>query len=151
MKKLVPGILALTIFFVSCENKAGNQAPPPSVNLQAPAPVQQQQPQQLPQAQPAQQQPVNITQVQQSQPANGSVALNPKHGQPGHRCDIAEGAPLNSAANPQPVIQTQLNPGVPASQPAAVKPVNSGAVRLNPAHGQPGHDCAIEVGKPLRN
>ena len=26
-----------------------------------------------------------------------SVGMNPAHGQPGHRCDIAVGAPLNSA------------------------------------------------------
>ena len=149
MKNLIPGILALTILTASCENKAGNQAPPPSVNLQVPVPAAQQ-PQPSQNAQP---QPVNLTQVQQAQPANGNVALNPKHGQPGHRCDILEGAPLNSA--PQPVIQTQVNPGAsvqqPVPQPAAVTPANTGTVRLNPAHGQPGHDCAVEVGKPLRN
>ena len=145
MKKLIPGFLALTIIFLSCENKAGNQAPPPSVNLQTPVPAAQQ-PQQ---AQPAQPQPVNLTQVQQAQPASAQVALNPKHGQPGHRCDIAEGAPLNSA--PQPVIQAPINPGAPVQQvqPAAAAP--TGTVKLNPPHGQPGHDCAIEVGKPLRN
>jgi len=27
---------------------------------------------------------------------SSSTALNPKHGEPGHRCDIAVGAPLNS-------------------------------------------------------
>jgi hypothetical protein len=26
----------------------------------------------------------------------GDGALNPEHGKPGHRCDIAVGAPLNS-------------------------------------------------------
>jgi hypothetical protein len=30
-----------------------------------------------------------------SQPANSKLALNPEHGLPGHRCDIAVGAPLN--------------------------------------------------------
>jgi len=36
------------------------------------------------------------------------VALNPAHGQPGHRCDIAVGAPLNSAPAAQPqTIQVQ--------------------------------------------
>lgn len=34
-----------------------------------------------------------------------STAINPEHGQPGHRCDIAVGAPLNSA--PQSSTQTK--------------------------------------------
>ncbi len=146
MKKLIPGFIAIAILTVSCENKAGNQAPPPSVNLQTPIPAPQPSQQQT-----TQPQPVNLTQAQQPQPSGGTVTLNPKHGQPGHRCDIAEGAPLNSA--PAPVIQSQVNPGVPiqqaSPQPAAATP--TGTVRLNPPHGQPGHDCAVEVGKPLKN
>ncbi len=79
-------------------------------------------------------------------PANATAALNPAHGQPGHNCDIAVGAPLNgsAAANPgasQAPFQTNAAPLMAAPQ---------GTVRLNPAHGQPGHDCAVEVGKPLR-
>jgi len=71
------------------------------------------------------------------------AGLNPAHGQPGHRCDIPVGAPLNSppaaASKPQqPVIST----GTP---PAA----STGMV--NPAHGQPGHDCSVPVGAPLKN
>ena len=52
------------------------------------------------------------------------VALNPPHGQPGHRCDIAVGQPLDS-------------------KPAQ----NSG--KVNPPHGQPGHRCDLAVGAPL--
>ena len=38
------------------------------------------------------------------QPANKVAAgMNPEHGQPGHRCDIAVGAPLNTPA-PTPVL-----------------------------------------------
>lgn len=48
------------------------------------------------------------------QPAKKVAAgMNPEHGQPGHRCDIAVGAPLNSPApapampvSPIPVIKT---------------------------------------------
>ena len=70
--------------------------------------------------------------------AKGNVALNPPHGQPGHRCDIAVGAPLNSA----PVNNgTNAQSGVPAK--------NSEGVALNPPHGQPGHRCDIKVGEPL--
>lgn len=84
------------------------------------------------------------------QPRQTAAALNPAHGMPGHRCDIAVGAPLNSPANtngPAPVqIQTPQN-NAPMMQQV---PANTAGVRLNPPHGQPGHDCTIEVGKPLR-
>ena len=84
---------------------------------------------------------------QQPLPAIGTAALNPKHGEPGHRCDIAVGAPLNSPAQPAqqtvPVIET-----LPTQPAALTNP--GGIVKLNPAHGQPGHDCAIPVGKPLK-
>ncbi|HEV7333285.1 MAG TPA: hypothetical protein VGN63_19780 [Flavisolibacter sp.] len=84
-----------------------------------------------------------------------TAALNPAHGAPGHRCDIPVGAPLNSPAgsaaapvtsNPSP-IQLQTPPPPP---PIITQPINSN-VRLNPAHGQPGHDCSIPVGQPLKS
>ncbi|MDG4946455.1 hypothetical protein NMK71_08515 [Weeksellaceae bacterium KMM 9713] len=34
---------------------------------------------------------------------------------------------------------------------AAAEATTSGDVALNPAHGQPGHDCAIPVGAPLNS
>lgn len=81
-----------------------------------------------------------------------TAALNPAHGMPGHRCDIAVGAPLNSPANangPAPV-QIQTPPtNAPVMQQAPAN-TNAAGVKLNPPHGQPGHDCTIEVGKPLR-
>lgn len=67
--------------------------------------------------------------------SQSTVALNPKHGLPGHRCDIPEGAPLNAAAGNQA-------PAVNMKQPA-------GTARLNPQHGAPGHRCDIAVGAPL--
>jgi hypothetical protein len=80
------------------------------------------------------------------------VALNPAHGQPGHRCDIAEGAPLNgSASKPNsPEINVKPAATTPAVKPSPVLPSgNSAGPKLNPAHGQPGHDCKIAVGAPL--
>ncbi|HEY1020667.1 MAG TPA: hypothetical protein VGE06_00080 [Flavisolibacter sp.] len=86
-----------------------------------------------------------------------TAGLNPEHGAPGHRCDIPVGAPLNSpAGNPaapatgvnSSPIQLQTPPPVPP--PTLTQPVNSN-VRLNPAHGQPGHDCSIPVGQPLKS
>jgi len=104
--------------------------------------------------------PQMILPEQQNTPASPSTntALNPEHGQPGHRCDIAVGAPLNSTPAPAQEITTQLNTGQPAA-PATVLPqaatktpetkANTGNKKLNPEHGQPGHDCAIPVGNPL--
>lgn len=63
------------------------------------------------------------------------VELNPAHGEPGHDCAIAVGAPLNSS------------PGIVS--PDNNQSQNNQSVKLNPAHGEPGHDCAIAVGQPL--
>ena len=70
------------------------------------------------------------------------IALNPAHGQPGHRCDISVGAPLNSTPTPaktnDQTSDVVLDAGT--SLPAGT---------LNPAHGQPGHRCDVKVGDPL--
>lgn len=107
------------------------------------------------QTQPAAPQSKPVTAVSAKTDAN--VKLNPAHGQPGHRCDISVGAPLNSApatvsTTPQPVVTPATTPVITPSQPAALpgsttQPSN---VKLNPAHGQPGHDCSIAVGQPLK-
>ncbi len=86
----------------------------------------------------------------------GNSALNPAHGQPGHRCDIAVGAPLNSpvtkSAAPAVTQNVTTTPAtVTATPAAAATPVSTDPnVKLNPAHGQPGHDCSIAVGAPLK-
>lgn len=106
-----------------------------------------------------------------SNTSNSNIKLNPEHGQPGHRCDIPVGAPLNApAGNMQPTTapsaapsqSIQVNPTntpspAPITAPApAVQPLNvaptaapNGNVKLNPEHGQPGHRCEIPVGSPL--
>lgn len=76
-----------------------------------------------------------------------SATLNPEHGKPGHRCDIAVGAPLNSAPAPggtSPVVTTP-----PVQSPVVPTPVAGTGAGINPAHGQPGHRCDIAVGAPL--
>ena len=91
----------------------------------------------------------------QTQVAKTAPGMNPPHGQPNHRCDIAVGAPLNSpkAATPTPAAPT-MQPVAPQGQ-ATVMPVDmkSGttatAPGMNPPHGQPGHRCEIAVGAPL--
>jgi hypothetical protein len=85
-----------------------------------------------------------------------AAGLNPAHGTPGHRCDIAVGAPLNSPPGntPTPVAAPIGNAGPammqnPAKTPAPTQPSGK-AGRLNPAHGEPGHDCSVAVGAPLK-
>ena len=94
--------------------------------------------------------------------AAGNVQLNPAHGEPGHKCEIAVGAPLNSAPSAQAMPQMQISPQPAAAVKAASAPaaeVKSAptespaamlAKGLNPPHGSPGHDCAISVGAPLK-
>ena len=86
-----------------------------------------------------------------SQPSAGQPKLNPAHGQPGHDCAIAVGQPLKSTTtNVSPIINTQPTQAAQTTTAPASKPV-AGQPRLNPAHGQPGHDCSIGVGLPLKN
>lgn len=84
--------------------------------------------------------------------AEGKVALNPEHGLPGHRCDIPVGAPLNSPAGAAPAAPAINAAPAMAPQPSAAPAVSqpaAGGGRVNPPHGQPGHDCAVPVGAPL--
>lgn len=113
-------------------------------------------------------------------PAQGqaSGAINPPHGQPGHRCDIAVGAPLNSAAPAKPAATNapvKISPDGQVSGDASnvkitrtdnttntttttVMPSNTSVnsaggatpAGMNPPHGQPGHRCDIAVGAPLK-
>ena len=98
-------------------------------------------------------------------PQGGGVTLNPPHGQPGHRCDIAVGAPLPNDGN---VIAQAQNVSHPVGQGEAMPVVSNGmeqpqviqvsqpqnyvganGEKLNPPHGQPGHRCDIAVGATL--
>jgi hypothetical protein len=93
--------------------------------------------------------------TQQSAPGNSK--LNPPHGQPGHRCDIAVGAPLDMAPPASPSNANSMTPVVnPVQSPSPVQqssptPQQPGMStgKLNPPHGQPGHRCDLSVGAPL--
>ena len=129
MKKLSTVIIA-ALFLAACNSGLGNKEEAPAVTAPAPLPT------------------TNVVNNNAAtQPAAGAnaVALNPAHGQPGHTCDLPEGAPLNSA----PVQGTALPAAgsVMPTAPATASPI--AGKRLNPAHGQPGHDCAVPVGQPL--
>ncbi len=77
--------------------------------------------------------------------------MNPPHGQPGHRCDIAVGAPLNSKPAPATTTGTTVR-GQP-QQVTMTEVANKikTAPGMNPPHGEPGHRCDIAVGAPLNS
>lgn len=110
------------------------------------------------QQQPAQQKAPQSVQNQQA--VATAPGMNPPHGQPGHRCDIAVGAPLSSKTtqniktqtvtpkvNPKPVEQPVMN--VNSKNGAATIVGTSTPPGINPPHGQEGHRCDIAVGAPL--
>lgn len=85
----------------------------------------------------------------------GTKRLNPPHGQPGHRCDLAVGAPLpdNTAITGQPApANTGISVLEAAQRLAAIQPAQQATPKgMNPPHGQPGHRCDIPVGAPLNS
>jgi hypothetical protein len=113
---------------------------------------------------------VKITPAATPAKTQTKAGINPAHGEPGHRCDIAVGAPLSStpAANTTtPVTTPAVSPTPPVYTPTTINTENKSAntpfntvklpeaktdgnVKLNPAHGEPGHDCSIAVGQPLK-
>ena len=96
-------------------------------------------------------------------PAAVGKGMNPAHGQPGHRCDIAVGAPLNSAPAQPQATQNKSFTVTPAQVgSASVKEITGNTAQLtagntktapgmNPPHGQAGHRCDIAVGAPLNS
>ncbi len=88
-------------------------------------------------------QPTSETTTQAT--GNEEVKMNPAHGLPGHRCDLPVGAPLTASAGstPNPTPTSQL----PST---SVSPIRVDQTpKVNPPHGEPGHDCAVPVGSPL--
>lgn len=92
--------------------------------------------------------------VTTQQPAAVAAGMNPAHGQPGHRCDISVGAPLNSKPAPANVQPTTVSTQPPPPSNVTVKEVPSTvktAPGMNPPHGEPNHRCDIAVGAPLNS
>ena len=177
MTRILISLLTCGIIFAGCNNSTEKKEPvntvPEITDQPVAEPVQLQAPAD---AAPGSAAPVTITaQPTQSQPGQQvnatATGMNPAHGEPGHRCDIAVGAPLNSPpGNKQaPVINSpvtsmpqsaspQPGPGptmgnLPAPTPVTVNPSSAPtttAAGMNPPHGQPGHDCSIAVGAPLK-
>jgi hypothetical protein len=96
--------------------------------------------------------PANLGQPPVTTTTNSSK-LNPAHGQPGHRCDISVGAPLDSKPLPA-TVPAQAKQVATTSNTTAVTvppPTQKSAPGMNPPHGQPGHRCDISVGAPLNS
>jgi uncharacterized protein YvpB len=133
MKHLFPACLFF-IFLISCDNKSDdkNQVVTPSVL-------------------PVTTNPFSASGNDSLAASNAAVVLNPEHGKPGHRCDIAVGAPLNGVAinsSNQPNASTTIAPAKTNIK-QVIPNSNTTTGALNPQHGQPGHRCDIAVGAPL--
>lgn len=98
--------------------------------------------------------------TQQPVAAVAGGRINPPHGEPGHLCEYEVGAMIPagaSEATPQPTVAaaparpTPINPGIGSALSTPLNTVvpTGPKPKLNPAHGLPWHDCALEVGAPL--
>ncbi len=126
MRKALLSALIAGYLFTGCENSSSSienvsfdssvakngspQDPASNNNITSPATLQQPAMQTI----PASSQPVTAA------PAPTAPGMNPPHGQPGHRCDIAVGAPLNS---PPAKITTPVTTTIQANPPASEKAV----------------------------
>ena len=162
-KKIVLLSVLSSILFVSCkkdeEVKPVEETKQPTQPFSGEAWLKQRVANQGQQAQPAQQQTQQTQQTTQA-PTQTAPGMNPPHGQPGHRCEIPVGAPLNSkpAQNTQSQNTTPVVNQKPVEQPVMNVNSKSGSTTLvgtttppgmNPPHGQEGHRCDIAVGAPL--
>ena len=100
----------------------------------------------------SEQQAVNNATMPTTSVAKG---MNPAHGQPGHRCDIPVGAPLNApavATNQQNTnASTTAVTTTPVQMTSNQAESTTTAEGMNPPHGQANHRCDIAVGAPLPN
>lgn len=91
--------------------------------------------------------------------ANSSAQLNPPHGEPGHVCEIPVGQPLDGSGGtntpPEATQSLQMGNGMDMAPQTMTIPDQSTSTQTlpsgtpNPAHGEPGHVCAVSVGAPL--
>lgn len=151
MKSYIKLLFVSSLLFISCKKGLEPQdstMPSKIVPFTEAATTQQNQtviPSQTPQNQNTANQNTDVT--TQAAVAKG---MNPAHGQPGHRCDIAVGAPLNSpATTPKSTTVTpQPNNAAPTTL-ATPNPATPTQEGMNPPHGQENHRCEIAVGAPL--
>jgi hypothetical protein len=146
MKKEITGFLVLTVFAFACNSKNEQQT-----DNTTPAGSPQTFQQTLPSG-TVKHPPTKLGTLMNENTATNSFGaatsgVNPPHGMPGHTCDLPVGAPLNGFAAESQPLQVTSSADITAAAPVLTQPNPN--VRLNPAHGEPGHDCAIPVGSPL--
>ncbi|MES2746909.1 MAG: hypothetical protein V4648_00940 [Bacteroidota bacterium] len=186
MKNIVSILVLASLLFTSCKKEETTEsAPPEEVVTDGTAVTNDSLTAEATAATPEQVQPVAngatntnsvMTQTTTSAKSYTTTAapaakgMNPAHGQPGHRCDISVGAPLNSPAGKTPAptpttqISSQSTTVTPAmlnqngtlsptttttTTPAASTTPVVTAPGMNPPHGQEGHVCSVAVGAPL--
>lgn len=122
LRKIGLGILAVCVMgFTSCKDEEKTNATPTQSELQT------------------------------NENPKTTAAVNPAHGQPGHRCEIPVGAPLDQDASASGTTTQQQQPVTTGSS-SPVRLNNSTATPTkNPPHGQPGHDCSVPVGADLNS
>jgi hypothetical protein len=161
-KKLFLSLLISALFLTSCKKDEETKITEETQQTAQPMTGEQWLKQRIgqPQVQPAQtQQTQQSQQIQQTNATETPPGMNPPHGQPGHKCEIPVGAPLNSQPTTnQPQVTPQTAPQVvnqkPAEQPQMKINTNTGSAtisgaKMNPPHGQDGHRCDVAVGAPL--
>jgi hypothetical protein len=168
-KILFCSLLALSIAFVSCKKEEEAEAAAtstPQQPIMVPVVTPTIRTENYAGPSPQVNMPVQTQQAVVQAPV-AKAGMNPAHGQPGHRCDIAVGAPLNSPPAKVAVPKAQgqgsfttttiptptsgapttgtppFNPQAPAPTPVVTAP------GMNPPHGQEGHLCSVAVGAPL--
>jgi hypothetical protein len=153
MKSFLSLLFVTALLFISCKKELEPQDStiPSKIVPFTEAANQQQNQTVMPTQTPQNQNAVNQN-TATSTPVAVAKGMNPAHGQPNHRCDIAVGAPLNSPVVPaksNPVVQQQNN-AVPATIAAPNTTVTTPTPEgMNPPHGQEKHRCDIAVGAPL--
>ncbi len=148
IKPIVASAFLTAVLFSSCKKELQPQESSNAVANEAKASDTQNVNQQL-EVQNQNPQMVQAPNQVQTQPKVTAPGMNPPHGQPNHRCDIADGAPLNSPRGAMPAqqsapVQTTMPQGQVSNVPAVATPPG-----MNPPHGQAGHLCEIAVGAPL--
>ena len=151
-KKLFLSLLISALFLISCKKDEETKITEETKQTAEPMTGEQWLKQRIgqPQVQPAQTQ-----QTQQTNPTQTPPGMNPPHGQPGHKCEIPVGAPLDTKpTKAQPQVTPQVVNQKPAEQPQMKINTNAGAAtisraKINPPHGQEGHRCDVAVGAPL--
>lgn len=156
-------LFSFALLISACQEKAADKPKDSVLETNTDITLGQQDPGQTLQIEPQQQTTVQPGQQTTAQPGQ---KLNPPHGQPGHDCKVPVGSPLPAGSGtsttqaaktqvqqPSVTLPQQMSGQPNVSQPVqmpAQKSVAKPGEKLNPPHGQPGHDCKIPVGSPLK-